>query len=79
MLDNSSSLTEDAKKRVRKKHAGEIFSELGVLVLLFLPLETILQKNTYWLEVSAVAFLFGVGLVIGGIELRISAISEDRE
>jgi hypothetical protein len=66
----------DDARIIRRQHAGEVFSELGVLVLVFLPLETILQKNAYWLEVSAVSFLVGVGLVIYGIELRIRAALE---
>ena len=59
------------KVALRRKYAGEVFCELGVLILVFLPLETVLKPSSFWLEVSAVALLVGFGLVIYGIQLRI--------
>ena len=59
------------KIALRRKYAGEVFCELGVLILVFLPLETVLKPSSFWLEVSAVALLVGFGLVIYGIQLRV--------
>jgi hypothetical protein len=56
---------------LRRKYAGEVFCELGVLILVFLPLETVLRPPSFWLEVSAVALLVGFGLVVYGIQLRV--------
>jgi hypothetical protein len=48
-----------------------------VLVLLFLPLETILQQSRFWLEVSAVSALVGFALVILGINFQVRADAEE--
>jgi hypothetical protein len=60
----------------RQEYAGESLRELGVLILLFLPLETVLQKSPFWLEVSSVALLIGAALVIYGIRLQTEAVVE---
>jgi len=57
----------------RKYYAGESLREMGVLVLLFLPLETVLQKPRFWLEVSALSVLVGFALVILGIKFQVEA------
>ena len=61
----------------RRRYAGESLREMGVLVLLFLPLETVLQQSRYWLEVSALSVLIGFSLVILGINFQVDADREE--
>ena len=60
----------------RQHYAGDCLRELGVLILVFLPLETVIQKPQLGLEVSAVAFLVGFALVIFGIRIQSEADAE---
>ena len=71
---------DDPTAALRRQHyAGESLRELGVLVLVFLPLETVFQKPQISLEVSAVALLVGYALVLYGIRLQSEADAEENE
>jgi hypothetical protein len=59
------------EERRRKYYAGESLRELGVLIFVFLPLETLLQKPQYTWRLMAVSLLVGVGLMIWGIGLQL--------
>jgi hypothetical protein len=74
---------DNPKAALRRQHyAGESLRELGVLILVFIPLETILQKPAHSLEVTAVCLLLGFGFVLGGMNLQVEAdveMEENRE
>ena len=55
----------------RKYYAGESLRELGVLILVFLPVETEFQKPQYTWRLMAVSLLVGIGLMIWGIGLQV--------
>jgi hypothetical protein len=63
----------------RQYYAGESIRELGVLILVFLPLETVFQHPQFILKVSVVAVLVGFGLVLWGIGLQTEADVEQGE
>jgi hypothetical protein len=62
--------------RIRFRLYGESIRELGVLLLVFVPLETLLHGGSLALEWSALGVLFGLGLITFGTNIQ--AEGEDK-
>ena len=63
--------------RVRSRLYGESIRELGVLLLVFVPLETLLRNcGTSDLVWSAIGVLAGLGLIVYGVNVQ--AEGEDK-
>jgi hypothetical protein len=62
--------------RIRFRLYGESIRELGVLLLVFVPLETLLHGGSLALEWSAVGILVGLGLIMYGTNIQ--AEGEDK-
>ena len=75
-MEQPAARTEDEgaqEAQYRSKLYGESIRELGVLLLVFVPLETLLRGGPYNLVISSLGVLFGLGLTVYGAQVEARA------